>query len=59
MTKLFKKDSYTEVAKDHDLLEIAQEIVDKLAPRWPWEDAHEHSIEYVLTVLRRVYYERN
>lgn len=49
--KLFKKDYYY---KNKDLRDAAIEIVDKLAPRWPWEDVHEAHINYVLSMLIKV-----
>lgn len=38
------------------LREIAEEIVDRLSHRWPWEDPHKYDIEYVLRVLDKVFY---
>ncbi len=32
----------------------AAEIVDKLMPKWPWEETHLASIEYVYRILKSI-----
>lgn len=44
---------------NEELLLKAIEIVNKLAPRWPWEDPHQSSIEYVLQMLKEVCHEHS
>lgn len=52
--KLFKHAQYNKEETSIDLRTLAAEIVDHLAHRWPWEDAHKAHIEYVLDILNRV-----
>lgn len=56
--KLFKHAVYNKPSEE-SLEDVAREIVDRLAPRWPWEDVHESHIDYVLSMLRRISYERD